>query len=441
MLINNKFIINILDIIFFLILFYLILNTILVFSEGSFLGFLGKYNNFLFDFIYLSIFLILLCKYFIKLEITAHRNNIFLIFTIAVFFLLKYSIDSSELVIKDFIQIIILIILWISFDQYNKKILRSFFLLLNIVSIFAIIVFFIINSDFFQTSFFYLFNFNEILLFKDRSLKEDIYNYVVTSNFNHLNIFFLLFFIFNVHVKNYKDSIFYQFSTVFIFLYLLFYSNFYTQISLIFFLIITFFERIKYLKLKNFFLVLIIFIIFSPWITYNQYSLKILKNSFLLLEILEKPKNSRRCFDKNDELVKDLEIKEITNQHTCFRTNLVFHYKSFYKRYEYNKKIINYGNSLIGFKKKELKNLYDQGIFPHNSYLDIYTKFGYLGLFFFGIVIIRVLNNKSVFTNYSPLITIFFTMIFDDYLIGHMFSLSIFIWLIILLTKNYETKY
>tara|TARA_A100001015_G_C14864535_1_gene661732 strand:+ start:243 stop:977 length:735 start_codon:yes stop_codon:yes gene_type:complete len=244
-----------------------------------------------------------------------------------------------------------------------------------------------------------------------------------------------------VHVKNYKDSIFYQFSTVFIFLYLLFYSNFYTQISLIFFLIITFFERIKYLKLKNFFLVLIIFIIFSPWITYNQYSLKILKNSFLLLEILEKPKNSRRCFDKNDELVKDLEIKEITNQHTCFRTNLVFHYKSFYKRYEYNKKIINYGNSLIGFKKKELKNLYDQGIFPHNSYLDIYTKFGYLGLFFFGIVIIRVLNNKSVFTNYSPLITIFFTMIFDDYLIGHMFSLSIFIWLIILLTKNYETKY
>ena len=101
-------IIKYLEVIFFSIIALLLLNTLIIFTELSYLSYLNIYNNLIFNSAYILIFLILFIFYFYEIETEKIKKNFLIFSLILLFLIIKLTYNFNYEFLKDLIQISII---------------------------------------------------------------------------------------------------------------------------------------------------------------------------------------------------------------------------------------------------------------------------------------------------------------------------------------------
>lgn len=97
----------------------------------------------------------------------------------------------------------------------------------------------------------------------------------------------------------------------------------------------------------------------------------------------------------------------------------------------------------ILFGRQNPNILFSYGIFPHNSFIDIFAKFGIFFLILTSVFIFYVFKNflkKENFFGLVFLYVIIFSMSLDDYLFGHRYEMTVIIWILIGIFSNKNFK-
>lgn len=97
----------------------------------------------------------------------------------------------------------------------------------------------------------------------------------------------------------------------------------------------------------------------------------------------------------------------------------------------------------ILFGRQNPNILFSYGIFPHNSFIDIFAKFGIFFLILTSVFIFYVFKNflkKKNFFGLVFLYAIIFSMSLDDYLFGHRYEMTVIIWILIGIFSNKNFK-
>ena len=248
MYLDKKSILNFCDFIFLFIISFLLINSLVIFSKNIFAGFINEFNKDIFNFSYIVILLITLIKNFLSNRNFYNKKNLILFFFVLLFFIVKFSIDPSLFVAKHFIQIFILFLIYYLLFDLNIKLFYVFITFVNLIVTISIVIYLWQESAFFQTSFFYLYDFNELGMVINKNLYITTYTNFYASQFNHFNLLVFLIFLINIILQTYKKSTFFLFSVVVMFFYILLYSNLYTFITLVVYILLIFFEKIKILN-------------------------------------------------------------------------------------------------------------------------------------------------------------------------------------------------
>lgn len=453
-------IIKYLEVIFFSIIALLLLNTLIIFTELSYLSYLNIYNNLIFNSAYILIFLILFIFYFYEIETENIKKNFLIFSLILLFLIIKLTYNFNYEFLKDLIQISIIYLL---FNFFKKKIiyLKKFILISNIIIIFSIFLKMWSESLFFNQTLFYSLNFDYFGFYLETNLHSKNFLYMYASYFNHFNVIIFAFLIINLITKSYINSTFSAFVLITTIFYLMYFSNLYIQISTVilfslYILEINYLNKNNHLEKKKkftFLLKLFLFFIFlSPFLLTTKFfdnslvsSMKVLDNHFLKTKNLPKI----HCLDELELKIINKKTDKLNLQNNdivCFgNPTFKYHLKSFRLRVKYQNKLKEELFKqkhffIFGLEKEKLKQIYSYGYFPHNSFLDLLAKFGIIGLIIGFLCLIKLINsNKNIII--SPLIILFFSMAFDDYLFGHMFTVSIILWITVnlsLMRHNYE---
>ena len=437
-----------LEVIFFSIIAILLLNTLIIFTETSYLSYLHIYNKLIYNTAYLLIFLILIIFYFYEIEKDKIKKNFLIYFAVFLFLTIKLTYSFNYEFLKDLVQILIIYLLF-SFFKKKKINLKKFIFTSNIIIIFSLFLKMWSVSQFFNETLFYTLNLDYFGFSLERSLQSKNFLYMYASYFNHFNVILLSFLIINLITKSYINSTFNAFVLISIIFYLIYFSNLYIQISTVIFFSLYIYE-VNYLnknihleKKKNFTILLKLFLFFaflSPFLLTSKFfdnslvsSMKVLDNHVLKTKNFPKT----HCLDETKLKIITKEIDKLNlenNDIICFSNpNFKYHLKSFRLRIKYQNKFKeelfkNKSFFILGLEKEKLKQIYSYGYFPHNSFLDLVLKFGIIGLIIGFLIFIKLINsNKNLII--SPLIILLFSMVFDDYLFGHMFLVSIILWI------------
>jgi len=97
----------------------------------------------------------------------------------------------------------------------------------------------------------------------------------------------------------------------------------------------------------------------------------------------------------------------------------------------------------ILFGRQNPNILFNYGIFPHNSFIDIFTKLGIFFLILTSIFLFYIFKNFLKKENFFGLIflyVIIFSMSLDDYLFGHRYEMTAIIWILLGIFSNKNFK-
>ena len=374
----------------------------------------------------------------------------------------------------------------------QTKLVTLFFLIIGFVILNIIIKFFFYSLDLiyqlrtaaiFLTSFFLFFitsnlhisNLNKKFIFfgfniisiifllilfgeKIKLLDGDLF---LTNNKNTKNLFLFLTFFFNIYfLRNLKkfSRIYFFIIQISIIIYILLYGNSYIFIMLLIFLFyILIINKLSFKFESLFALILILFFITSLlFIIINSLTGNILNSihhlGYWFFEslawIFDWPPRSQ-CWEAS---LKNHDLDFIYTLHKKYQVlcwqipapynNLLWdfwlglllrgHY--FYESFAHFQ---NYTSYIIGHTNPQI--ITNIIVSPHNSFLDFFIKFGatslfvlffYLNLFLFDLF----KNKKFISCIISTLILL--GMLFDDYLFGHRFSMTLVLWLSLGLVYN-----
>ena len=237
-----------LEVIFFSIIAILLLNTLIIFTETSYLSYLHIYNKLIYNTAYLLIFLILIIFYFYEIEKDKIKKNFLIYFAVFLILTIKLTYSFNYEFLKDLVQILIIYLLF-SFFKKKKINLKKFIFTSNIIIIFSLFLKMWSVSQFFNETLFYTLNLDYFGFSLERSLQSKNFLYMYASYFNHFNVILLSFLIINLITKSYINSTFNAFVLISIIFYLIYFSNLYIQISTVIFFSLYIYE-VNYLN-KN----------------------------------------------------------------------------------------------------------------------------------------------------------------------------------------------
>ena len=105
-----------------------------------------------------------------------------------------------------------------------------------------------------------------------------------------------------------------------------------------------------------------------------------------------------------------------------------------------NKYFSNFKSIFFGLDQNYLNSLSQNKNFPHNSLIDILSKYGIIiFLILLGSFIKLILSKKLSKFYFLTLLSLMILIFFDDYLIGNKIATSFFLWMIVLNPfRNYE---
>lgn len=429
---------------FFLILNVLLLNSLIVFTDKSYLSFFYLYNNEIFNFLYISFFFTLILLYLCKLKNYSLLDvNLIPFYCLIFYTLLKLTFNFSFEIIKQSLQISIIYLLYFFIKNIDISKLKKLIIISNIIVIYSIILKFH-SSYFFSSNFFYFINLDFIGIETLKFIEANYDKYQSTNQFNYFNIILICIFFMNIMLKTYNNSIINLFTITFIFLCLAISANLYTKIILIFFILFYFINYNKLYITKLLSLFIILLTVTSPFYISSKY----LDHFFVkTVKILSNPYNNqivpkeKVCLSGTDLIYSN---NSSNKDIICFNNNhFTYDLKSFRLRQNYQNAILYelYSSKyklILGLDETQLKKLHSKGIFPHNSYLDIFVKHGLLGLFlfsFFTLYFIYKKHDKYLIIFSYP---VFLLMMFDDYFIGNMFSASIIVWMTLYLSARIQ---
>lgn len=160
---------------------------------------------------------------------------------------------------------------------------------------------------------------------------------------------------------------------------------------------------------------------------------------------LSKNKNE---FRKNNICKNNVEIYQFVkanlNEDYCLE-KFQYPFLSLTKRFKmqdsYNEEYFsNFKSILFGLEQNYLNNLSQNKNFPHNSLIDVLSKYGIIiFLILLGSFIKLLLNKKLSKFYFLTLLSLTILIFFDDYLIGNKIATSFFLWMIVLNPfRNYE---
>ena len=224
-------------------------------------------------------------------------------------------------------------------------------------------------------------------------------------------------------------------------IFIIIYANLYIKLITISFFILIFFEKSFTNYLFRAFIIVLIFS--SGFILYQK------KTSEILNLNLSKLQNFYHFNLKNDtksDCITKVEYYEQSKHYNYWQKyqpkycieqtkNLIFTYDlvSFNARvdqlinYYKNIELKNIESYFFGLTNEEYKKLISQNNFTHNSYLNIFFKYGllfYILILLFFLSIIRKQNNLQFLV-----LTMFLSsQIFDDYLFANRFEVSMIFW-------------
>lgn len=459
------------QLVFFLIGILLIVNF-LTSNFSFFYSFDNKFSTLVgsdFFFSYILIFIIIMLMSYLYFTSTIKKYSIFFIF-LTLIFSLKYFFD-----LKQYLSSILIPIISMSFIFFSQKIIikkKQLKFLFYFIFILANIIAYKLHVHF-NT---YL-NIKYFVFFNDFIFLSSVNNFflnnfqLVAGPTNHLNCFVYLTYLCNIfflkkNTLNLNKK--YLFTSFLILISYLLFANTYIAILSIFTLVIFLFH-FNFLVSKKFIIFFFVFISFSSFL-YNKnilssfknlvnfyYSLNLemeqincseVKKNMSLTEAMEKFSLSDYEVDVIYSLNVNNEIKKIENLPNCINKSqdIKFIYIGFAKRTEFFFNIYSQAKQefktflFIGLSKKSLDFLFNNGSFPHNSYLYIIIKYGLLYyILFVAVVAVKLFESKN-----SKAIIFFVLLsssqVFDDYLLGNRSEFTFVFWylLSIFINKKYN---
>lgn len=425
---------------------------------------------------YLIVFFVFLSFLKLSYKIKDHINKnkfvclilliVFLIFLFNLFSYIitnqNYFLDDLRLIISNFLTVFLCFYFFIFFRNEKFQIfsdIKAIKLLILLGLIMSMII--VTNSQTFKLLFYELLNFLQNTekftykyLFDDNFKLLDqqvgIYfkvDYPLNSKFVIISILnFFFFFLFYTKKKK-----FYLLNSIFLTMIIFIYANFYVKLTTILFFSSLFFINFISNYLIRVFIVTLIFL--SGFILYHKktseivninlnkfqnYYHFILKNDFKvecgdenIVEFYDIKKTNYNYWKKFAPKTCKIEIidKKLSKSHLILTYEIAGYNSRVEQLSEYfeNIKFRNVQFFFFGLTLDEYKKLIQNNNFTHNSYLNIFFKYGlifFLLVYLFFLFLIKKQNSIQ----FLVLVMFLVSQIFDDYLFGNRFEVSMIFW-------------
>jgi hypothetical protein len=430
--------------------FFYFFLSLLIFSNILSINMSIFDNIYFFDLIKISSILVLFILFFLfifNFPLKKKKNLAYFFFLILIIYLVREGFSKSIINFRSEIVLILLISYGFYLKNFKLEFKNFFYFILinNLLLILLIFPYFISKIS--------LFYFLPIEL--GSSVKNTIYQnhffYSIVELYNSTFIiifcFFILIFYF-LKINKFTNSIYLlNLVNIFNFLIIYFCGPIYLKCTIIFFMI--FYYLPINLKSKHYKILIFSFLfitIFSSLLITKLNFHKKIYNVFYFIEYnflsdIDDYELNKTC--KNN--IATYKFTEAKLEKNFCLNKLQYSFLSLTKRFKMQKNFNNlfFSNSrniLLGIDQNELNNLTNKKNFPHNSLIDILSKYGLIIFLLLFTIFFKIILNQNINKLFFlSIISLTLLIFFDDYLIGNKIAASFLIWLIILNPlKNYE---
>lgn len=412
--------------------------TCLILSTIFKINWLQLNNIYFFDllkFFSLSIILLILTIFFFSFSLFKNIKYLSFFFLIIIIFLIREKLSINLINFRSELILILLILLkyFLTYFKFNVNYFFYFILFNNIF-----LIFFNFPNFLVKLNFFYLIPV-ELYSGDITNLYENHKYFSLIEQYNSTYVIFFCFFIININFLKIKKSIFIYLINFINFLIIYYSGPDYLKFTIILFSIFYFFlDKFSLNNLKKitifFYLFMIVFSIFfssTKFQTYFYKSLYFIETKFF--EQNHKPHVNNSCVNN-----------EYIYQHAgidIYEKNCLIKFQ--YPFYSLSKRIImqqNYNNIflsklrniLFGLKTNDLKKLEQDRNFTHNSFLNLFFKYGSIVTIILCAFFLKSILSKNNSKLYLIIIISFLIMLFfDDYLVGNKIATSFFLWIVL----------